>query len=82
MDIYQTYIGHIGHPILRGIFQIYGQATKTGTEIVVREEKCMIPGSPGERTGVLPPPSQDRPLREFLRLRRRGKISLHRPAGV
>lgn len=64
MDIYQTYIGHIGHPILRGMFQIYRQATKTGTEIVVREEEGMIPGSPGDRTGVV-----DRsPLREILRL--------------
>jgi len=46
------------------MFQIYGQATRTGTEIAVREEKCMIPGSPGERTGVV-----DRsPLREILRL--------------
>jgi hypothetical protein len=27
-------------------------------------------------------PSRDRILREFLRLRQRGKIGLHRPAGV
>ncbi|WP_292728896.1 hypothetical protein, partial [Methanoculleus sp.] len=63
-DIYRTYIGHIGNPIPGGMFQIYGPATRTGTEIAVREEKCMIPGSPGERTGVV-----DRsPLREILRL--------------